>query len=160
LYFADGILESAVLVKVQLKEADLRGAHLEGAYLWDADLRETDLRNAHLTATYLLGAKLQGAKILDPESLEDANGGHDTELGEGIHRPDWRGFLPGTNAPEPLHPVDYSIKVCKTLLYVGGLGAGWYSSLFLPYCLSLTPAEVYFTGSSINFCSGPWVCDP
>jgi hypothetical protein len=161
-------LEGAYLNEANLRGADLRGAHLEGAYLWKADLRDANIGNTYLTMTYLPGAKLQGAKNLDPKSLEDANGTFgaeyvETEVGE-IPRPKWWNGLPGNGTR--LYPGDYSIKVWKTLLSFSNLGefwrpdTYWHSDLFCPYAFSLTPAGVYFGGSSVFFCSGPWVCDP
>jgi len=163
-WLTEARFENANLSGAQLQKADLRGAHLEGAFLANADLREADLGNAILTATYLPGAKLQGVKNLDPNSLEEANGDYATEIGE-TTRPKWWGYLPGNGTS--LEPGDYSVKVWKTLVYFSYLGdvsippgKNWYSDLFLPYSFSLTLAGVYFGGSSIYFCSGPWVCDP
>jgi hypothetical protein len=150
-------LEGAYLEGADLSEADLRGAHLEGAYLWNADLTGANLRDAYLTATDLSGATLSEETMLDPESLEEANGDWGTEVGE-ITRPNWWGHSPGHNTT--LEPGEYSIVLWKTLLHLHALGTEWYSSLGLPYLLTLSPAGVIFAGLGINFFSGPWVCDP
>jgi hypothetical protein len=145
-------LEGAFLWGADLKKAELSGAHLEGAYLEGADLQEANLANAHLTATYIHGANFQGVKNLDRKRLEEANGD----------------YLPTAHHGR-LAPGEYSIKVWKTLLYFRNLGEvwipgkEWYSTLFLPYAISLTPEGVYFGGSAssgVHFFSGPWVCDP
>jgi len=152
-------LEGAYLDGADLSNADLRGAHLEGAYLWGADLTGADLRDAYLTATYLPGAKLQEVKIRDPKNLEEANGDLSTELSGETPRPKWWGYLPPDD--NPFVPGGYSIKVGKTLLYFGYLGEVWYSSLFLPYRFTISPAGVTIVGgSSITFYSGPSVVDP
>jgi hypothetical protein len=155
--FVGSHLEGAYLNDADLREADFRGAHLEGAYLWGADLRGANLSDAHLTATYLQGATLSEETTLDPESLEEANGDWDTELG-GIARPNWWSYLPGNNTI--LEPGEYSIKLWKTLLHLHALGTQWYSSLGLPYQLNLSPAGIVTAGLGVCFFSGPWVCDP
>jgi uncharacterized protein YjbI with pentapeptide repeats len=156
-YLKGAHLQGAYVDGADLSEADLRGAHLEGTHLWDADLTGANLSDAYLTATILSGATLSEETKLKRESLEEANGDWSTKLGE-IPRPIWWGNLPGDDAI--LEPAEYSIKLWKILLHFHALGTGWYSSLALPYNLTLSPAGVTFAGLAINFCTGPWVCVP
>lgn len=87
----------------------------------------------------------------------------DTELGE-TAPPAWWGFLPGDEAR--IEPGDFSFKIWKTPLYFSNLGQdwlpgkSWYSNLFLPYCVYLTPEGVYYTSGVLTLWSGPWVYDP
>jgi uncharacterized protein YjbI with pentapeptide repeats len=58
-------LRLAVMNKVSLWRANLRGADLSGVELNNADLEETDLRGAHLYGAHLYGANLSDAKLTD-----------------------------------------------------------------------------------------------
>jgi hypothetical protein len=75
--------QGANLVLADLQEADLRSANLQGADLRGADLRGAKLRGAKLQAT-----KLMGAKNLTQDQVNTACVDENTQLPEGLTRPD------------------------------------------------------------------------
>jgi uncharacterized protein YjbI with pentapeptide repeats len=75
--FTNADLTGAILVRVNLKWADLEGANLEGANLENADLEGARLRDTNLEGAKLKGANLEGAKLrgasLEGAKLRGAN---------------------------------------------------------------------------------------
>jgi hypothetical protein len=66
---------------------DLRGTNLQGATLFRADLQGATLFRATLSRADLIGANLRGARGLTQEQIEWTFGCNETELPEGLNRP-------------------------------------------------------------------------
>ena len=98
-------LDGAVLTRVDLQQANLRGvgfryarldeadARLGGAFLVGASLRSADLRGAYLRLAKLDGADLSDANLYNAEGLtqaqlELANCNSGTKLPEGLRGPE------------------------------------------------------------------------
>ena len=72
--FAGADFSGAVLVRIRLGFADLRGANLAHADLTEADLRDAKLDGADLSGTVLAGADLRGASWRGAVGLDQAVG--------------------------------------------------------------------------------------
>jgi hypothetical protein len=81
-------LQGAELREANLQGAELQEANLQRAHLEGADLREADLREANLKEAYLQGADLRGAHGLTEELIEWTMGSNETNLPEGLNRPE------------------------------------------------------------------------
>lgn len=81
-------LARANLRGINLREADLREAIISGADLTDANLTRADLTGAYLTGADLTGADLRKAKGLTPQQIAMCQMDDDTQLPEGLRRPE------------------------------------------------------------------------
>ena len=81
-------LQTADLRGANLLFADLRGADLLLASLQGADLQFADLRGSSLEGASLEGADLRGAVGLTQEQVDSALGDDETQLPEGLTRPE------------------------------------------------------------------------
>ena len=68
--FRDAYLRGANLRKARLQGADLRGAQLQGADLFEAQLQGAHLRGANLRKARLQGADLRGAQLQGADLFE------------------------------------------------------------------------------------------
>ena len=85
-------LRGAKVASADLQRANLYGANLQRTNLQQARLREAclqgaDLTSAHLVLADLTSANLQGARELTQEQIEWTIGPNETELPEGLNRP-------------------------------------------------------------------------
>ena len=96
-------------MRQNLEGASLKDAHLEHTFLYDARLEGASLRRAHLNGATLhlaslYGAHLEGAQLQDAVGLRQnqldlAFGDENTELPNGLSRPDNKRWKRASSTP-------------------------------------------------------------